>query len=96
MKYTKTTFYFALDEDNPSNVCTVFVQMFGGYTLSTKQGGWVNGNGDIVEADSYTLEAITTKPLDPTQISTFATHVKQVYNQSEVWVIQEDIENTIY
>jgi|13_taG_2_1085334.scaffolds.fasta_scaffold135480_2 putative IMPACT (imprinted ancient) family translation regulator len=96
MTYTKTTFYFALDGKNPSNVCTVFTQMFGGYTLSTKKGGWVNANGDIAEEVSYTLESITSEPLEPTQISTFATHVKQVYNQSEVWVTQENIQNTIY
>mgnify|MGYP003677159488 FL=1 len=94
MKYTKTTMYFATEGKSTEEITDKAVYLLGGYTLTKHQGGW-EGDHCIVEEESFSLEFILTQP-KAEEIRELANYIKDKFNQSEIWVTEQDITNTIY
>mgnify|MGYP003634180683 FL=1 len=94
MKYIKTTMYFATEGKSTEEITDKAVYLLGGYTLTKHQGGWEGAN-HIVEEESFSLEFINLHPINK-EIKELASYIKDKFNQSEVWVTEQDITNTIY
>ena len=94
MRYTKTTMYFATEGKSTEEITDKAVYLLGGYTLTKHQGGW-EGDHCIVEEESFSLEFILTQS-KTAEIKELANYIKDKFNQSEVWVTEQAIINTIY
>lgn len=87
--YTRTrirdAFYFAIDDSVNKNVLNNFLlwvcKLYGGYTLITGEGGWVDNNGKLYVEPCYILIIFTDKGTNYMQI---INRIKTTFNQSAV------------
>jgi hypothetical protein len=86
--------YFATEGKSTSEITDKAVFLLGGYTLTKHQGGWEGAN-HIVEEESFSLEFINLPPINK-EIRELANYIKDKFNQSEVWVTEQEIINTMY
>ena len=71
------------------NILEYVAKFFGGYSLTTMQGGWHDKNTDkVIEETSYKLELITDREMDVFNLCEF---IKDVANQSEVYYYELDV-----
>jgi hypothetical protein len=94
MRYCKSTIYFATNGASTDKATDKAVSLLGGYTLGEHKGGW-ESQGIIVEENSYTLTIITPESRSA-ETTELAMYIKSEYKQSEVWVTEEEIKNTIF
>lgn len=55
---------------------------FGGYTLTTAAGGWINGAGNLIEESAVRLEIFTDKPR--AECDAFARAAGRMLDQAQV------------
>lgn len=65
------------------------VELYGGYTIYTTQGGWVN-NGALIEEDGRTLLIYTTEGVDH-KVHEMANFIKEVLDQEAVYVSYQPV-----
>ena len=94
MTYFKSTIYFTTDGSSTKKATDKAVSLLGGYTLGEHRGGW-ESQGIVTEEDSFTLTLITPNSKE-VETKELAMYIKEAYNQAEVWVTEEKINNTIY
>ena len=64
---------------------TMAADMFGGYTSSVVEGGWVNDRGHLIEERTLRLEIAGVT--DEKAIRTLAEHARGVLHQGEVMIV---------
>ena len=64
-------------------------QVFGGYSLSKVDGGWISPTGELVQETSWKWEVFT--DLD-TEVRAFAVYLRESFRQECVLVIKHRVE----
>lgn len=68
------------------------LSLFDGYTLTRGDGGWVNGNGDLVTESSITITTLATAELGHHT----AGYLRELFNQESVLWTVEDLERCVF
>jgi len=80
----KVTYLFAVNnEQQLQSIKETACIIFGGYSLTTIEGGWTDDNGKILEETSYKLETITDK--ESLHFENMAQHIAKIADQDEVY-----------
>ena len=90
----KYSVYFATNTDKETKeIKKLICSMFGGYSLHSINGGWVDensyGNKQLIEEPSFYLELLTNK--DERHIKNLCEHITKIANQTEVFYIEQEI-----
>lgn len=90
----KYSVYFATNTDEETKeIKKLICSMFGGYSLHSIAGGWVDennfGNKQLIEESSFYLELLTNK--DERHIKNLCEHITKIANQKEVFYIEQEI-----
>ena len=82
---------FAVDSaSSKRRILKYVVDTFGGYSLTTMQGGWYDSCSlCVIEEPSYKLEIITNK--DEDEIKLLCEFIKKIACQSEVYYYELDV-----
>tara|TARA_B100001094_G_scaffold226330_2_gene220759 strand:- start:5788 stop:6099 length:312 start_codon:yes stop_codon:yes gene_type:complete len=90
----KISYLFAVENpEQLTQIKQVACTIFGGYTLTTSQGGWTSKDNELMQETSYKLEIITDKEYK--YINNLAQHITKIGKQKEVYFYIDNLKLNI-